>query len=300
MGGRLVPRVVVVTRATAYEALIAEHGTRQQASFFLSTRGQSIEPLAAAHRRFDEAVQQVHRAIPTKWRRTRLARQELDRFLFGPEDVIVAVGQDGLVANVAKYLDGQAVIGVNPDPELYDGILVPHPPAAAAELLRATPAGRIRCEERTMVEAHLDDGQRLVALNEVFVGHRTHQSARYRIVWGGAEERHSSSGLIVATGTGATGWARSIHQQRRSRVSLPRPSDASLVFFVREPFPSVATGNAVTEGRVDTGHPLAVFSEMNACGVVFGDGIEDDYLKFDWGRRIAVRPADRSLRLVRG
>ena len=45
---------------------------------------------------------------------------------FGPEDVIIAVGQDGLVANVAKYLDGQPVVGVNPDPQRNPGVLVRH------------------------------------------------------------------------------------------------------------------------------------------------------------------------------
>ena len=50
------------------------------------------------------------------------------------------------------------------------------------------------------VAAEADDGQRLLALNEVFVGHTSHQSARYRVTFGDAEERQSSSGVIVATG----------------------------------------------------------------------------------------------------
>lgn len=41
-------------------------------------------------------------------------RGDLDRFLFEPDDIVLALGQDGLVANVAKYLDGQPVIGSNP------------------------------------------------------------------------------------------------------------------------------------------------------------------------------------------
>ena len=31
------------------------------------------------------------------------------------EDIVVVVGQDGLVANTLKYLQGQPVIAVNPD-----------------------------------------------------------------------------------------------------------------------------------------------------------------------------------------
>ena len=49
----------------------------------------------------------------------------LTNYVFGARDVVVALGQDGLVANVLKYLDGQPVIGVNPDPARWDGVLLP-------------------------------------------------------------------------------------------------------------------------------------------------------------------------------
>lgn len=300
MSAGLSPRVLVVTRLTEYRALIAEHGTHQQAEFFLDSRGQSIEPLVERDRKQEAALATVIAAVPLKWRQARVEREELDRFLFGPEDVVVAVGQDGLVANVSKYLSGQPVIGLNPNPGEYDGILVPHDPAAAGDLLQETARQRASMEERTMVEASLDDGQRLLALNEVFVGQRTHQSARYRLAWGGEEERHSSSGLIVSTGTGATGWARSIHLERRSSLEAPAPTQKALIFFVREAFPSVSTRTDLTEGFVLPGEPIEIVSEMNRGGVIFGDGIEDDYLKFDWGRTVQVRIAATRLRLVRG
>ncbi len=37
------PRVVVVTRPSDYQALLARHGTHEQARFFLETRGQNID-----------------------------------------------------------------------------------------------------------------------------------------------------------------------------------------------------------------------------------------------------------------
>ncbi len=294
------PRVVLVTRATEYDELVARHGTRGQAEFFLRQRALSIEAIETLHRRFQDTLQAVSAAIPLRWRRARIERADLDRFVFEPEDLVVAVGQDGLVANVAKYLEGQAVIGVNPDPERYDGLLVPHPPAAAPRLLRTYAAGRCQAEHRTMVEAVLDDGQRLVALNEIFAGHSSHQSARYRIAWDEREERHSSSGLIVATGTGASGWALSIDRQRRRRVPLPDPEEPRLAFFVREAFPSVATGTSLTEGVIEHPTALRVVSEMNQGGVVFGDGIEADRLDFAWGRCAEIRQAAQTLCLVQG
>lgn len=298
MNGGKSPRVVVITRPTDYEALLARHGTRDQARFFLSRHGQSIDEAEARHHRFEGVYTRVSQTIPVRWRRTRVRRAELSRFVFEPEDLVVVIGQDGLVPNVAKYLDGQTVIGINPDPATYDGLLVKHRVEAVGDLLGAAAAGKIRLEVRTMVEAKLDDGQRLLALNEIFVGHRSHQSARYRIRRDEREERHSSSGLIVATGTGATGWARSIQRDRRGEVTLPAPTEAALSFLVREAFPSVATGTSITEGRLEAEDALAITSEMNEDGVVFGDGIEDDRLAFAWGVRAELAVARETLRLA--
>ena len=293
------PRLVLATRPTVLERLLARHGTLGQARFFVEQRGQSLDELQRRHAEQENAVAAIDNAAPRDWRRARVTRSEFDRFLFQADDIVVAVGQDGLVANLAKYLDGQPVVGANPSPDWFDGVLVPHHVGAVPDLVRVAAAGRARCEERTMLAAELDDGQRLLALNEVFVGHASHQSARYRIAVDDHAERQSSSGVIVATGTGASGWARSIHAMRRSHLRLPAPVERRLVWFVREPFPSQATGTDVQEGLLGDNAPLQVTSEMDDGGVVFGDGIEADRLEFPYGARLRVTCAQRSLRLVR-
>ena len=292
------PRAVFVTRETDYELLLARHATRGQAKFFLETRGQDIDVLEDHHRRLHATLHAGRVAVPSDWRQAEVKRADLDRFLFGPEDVIVVVGQDGLVANVAKYLDGQPVLGLNPAPDLYDGVLVRVPLARLKPLLPASVAGAAPVERRTMVEARLDSGERLLALNEVFVGHHSHQSARYRIACGERAEDHSSSGLIVASGTGATGWARSIMEATHEGVPLD-PQERAVAFFVREPFPSVATGTTLRAGKL-AAEPLAVTSRMNDGGVIFADGIEQDFLAFDWGRGVTLGPAAQTLHLITG
>ncbi|MBI1850670.1 MAG: NAD(+)/NADH kinase [Planctomycetes bacterium] len=298
MASTRVPRAVLVTRATDYERLVARHGTRAQAAFFLETRGQKLDEIDARHHAFESALAAVLHAIPDEWRRSRVDRADLDRFLFEPDDIVVALGQDGLVANVAKYLTGQPVIGLNPAPDVYEGVLVPHSPNAARELLHVAASGHGRYEARSMVEADLDDGQRLVALNEIYVGHRTHQSARYRLRVGEKGERHSSSGVITASGTGSTGWARSIQRQRRSPLALPTPTSGQLVYFVREAWPSINTQTSLTEGLLAEGTVLEITSEMDDDGVIFGDGIEVDRLEFSWGRRVTLHTAATRLRLL--
>ena len=292
------PRMVLVTRATDYELLLARHSTRGQAAFFLKNRGQCLDEVEAQHLRFTDALASVQNAVPANWRATRVDRGDLDRFVFEPEDVVVALGQDGLVANLAKYLEGQVVVGLNPMPERFPGVLVPHDTKDATELLIAAASQSCSMEARTMAEAVLDDGQTLHCLNEVFIGHASHQSARYVIEFAGERERQSSSGMIVATGTGATGWARSVHQACRSTLPLPASDEKRLAFFVREPWLSIATGTAIVEGHVDERMPLIVTSEMDHQGVIFGDGIESDRLPFGFGQRVEIRPATQTLNLL--
>jgi hypothetical protein len=245
--------------------------------------------LAATHRA-------VLGAVPADWRAATVLRADLDRFLFEPGDVVLALGQDGLVANVAKYLDGQPVIGL--DPGLGVGVLVRHPPEAAADLIADLARGTARIEERTMARARLDDGQEVLALNEIFVGHVTHQSARYTIALGERSERQSSSGVIAATGTGATGWAASINRQLASPLVLPAPAEPELTFFVREAWPSSITGTSLTAGRITATDRLQITCELGDGGTVFGDGIEADRVAVDWGQRIEIGAASRTLRLV--
>lgn len=295
------PRAVVVYRPDEMTALVSNYGTVNNAAYLLGTRGLagSVAVAAASSERYDDALHVVAGAIPEGWRIARVERQLLDRFLFEPDDVVLVVGQDGLVANVSKYLTGQRVVGFNSDPSRNPGVLVPHHPGYAEDLLHSLE--RRTVQDRTMVQATLDDGQSLVALNEVFVGHRSHQSARYHINYRAVDERHSSSGLIVATGTGCTGWASSIYNQtyahRADAPKLCSPERDELVFFVREPWPSPGTGTSIQCGTLaDT--TLLVVSEMEEGGVVFGDGIEVDHIVFNYGRRVEIRSADRKLHLV--
>lgn len=295
------PRFVVLTRRTPLVKLLEHHGTLAQARFSLETRGQALAPYEDGHARFESGLARVLEAVPPERRLVRLDREQLDRFLFAPDDVLVVVGQDGLVPNAAKYLAGQLTVGINPDPERYDGVLCPHPPATAATLFAWVDRGEgpaYRVQHRVMALAEREDGQRLLALNEVFVGHRTHQSARYRLRAGEREERQSSSGLICATGTGSTGWARSISLQRGLEAELPEPEEPRLVFLVREPFPSVATGVALDFGALGPEQRLEVVSEMGDDGVVFADGIESDRIEFLDGATLRVSVAPQRLNLL--
>jgi NAD kinase len=125
---------------------------------------------------------------------------------------VVTIGPDGLVANTVKYALGIPIIAVNPDPDTIEGVLCRTEPGDFG-MYWSRAAGRRGTDSGvTLAEAATSDGQKLLAVNDLFIGRRDHVSARYRIEAEGKSEHHSSSGIVISTGVGSTGWMRSILQ----------------------------------------------------------------------------------------
>ena len=159
-----------------------------------------------------------------------------------------------------------------------------------------------------MAEAKLTDGQSLLAFNDLFIGPKTHVSARYRLAWGGQSEPQSSSGVLVSTGAGSTGWLSSIFNMTRGIAGLTGGTfgipthleweDLRLVFVVREPFISKHSQAHIVAGMIAPGEELLMESLMPSGGVIFSDGTESDFLQFDSGVTAAIRASDQKAHLV--
>ena len=232
-------------------------------------------------------------------------------FVFGPKDTVVALGQDGLVANVLKYLDGQLLIGVNPDPGRWEGVLLPFSVSDLDLVMPEVFAEKRPVRDVTMAQAKLNTGEALCGVNDLFIGPRSHTSARYTIRVGDQAEVHSSSGIIVSTGLGSTGWFRSIVAGatgiasalagRSLAISEKKTFawDADYLYFsVREPWPSKTSAAEITFGKVTASQPLILVSQMSEDGVIFSDGIESDFLRFNSGAEATIGVAGRKERLV--
>jgi NAD kinase len=310
-------KIVFITRKTALEELIERMNTRAQAKFYVAHRGGSIESDEAAHDRYMSAMEQLRTSIPKGVRSQWIDRSFLPTYTFGPNDLVATLGPDGLVINTAKYLDRQPLVAFNPDPARIDGVLLPFTVDSAASILALAVANRLFVSEVTMAVAELDDGQRLHAVNDLFIGHRSHVSARYRIRHAGREEDQSSSGIIVSTGAGSTGWRRSLFAgagalvaDHTSNSTIKSAIGAAcddyafpkerkeLRFVVREPFQSKITGATIVQGRIGERESLEIASQMPSGGVIFSDGIEADYLEFGTGAVARVSVAARTLRLL--
>ena len=217
--------------ATEYEELLARHGTREQAA--------SSSPGEAQY--IDEARQpgtSSSAAIASRCSARCPARVAAGAASGGttstascssPRTSIVVLGQDGLVANVAKYLDGQPVIGLNPLPGAYRG-------RARAARARRRPAILLR---RRAARAGADGARTMVdggarrrpapdsrsTRSSSATARTSRRATRSRSA--SASERQSSSGLIVATGTGATGWAAEHPPRASLRARAAAPEDGA-------------------------------------------------------------------------
>ena len=159
-------RAVIVRRPTEFDELMDRYSTRGQVEFVLRSRGRTLESVERAHESHVAALAHVRAGIPDGWARADVERDSLSRFLFAPEDVIVVVGPDGLVANVAKYAGDQTVIGVNSVPQSNAGVLVRCTPDQGVAALGRIDAGTdLRVDQLTMVRATADDSRTLTALN---------------------------------------------------------------------------------------------------------------------------------------
>lgn len=308
--------VIIVTRNTELDDLVRRFNTKAQAKFYLQQAGQSFDAIEEAHARHQAVLKKVRQAIPDTTKSQTIGRELVPRFMFGDDDLVITVGQDGLVSNTAKYLSGQPILAVNPDPERFDGVLLPFTTATVERQLDLAlhGSGEQEClytQSVTLAKASLEDRQSLLAFNDFFIGANSHVSARYVIETGNRRENQSSSGIIVSTGAGSTGWLQSVYAGAAGVVEalggkVEPPPDSGrlpwdsedLVYSVREPFPSRATQASIVHGLVNRETPLRITSQMPTNGIIFSDGIEADFLEFNSGAELTIETATTKAKLI--
>ena len=317
-------KIVLVTRPTRLAELVIRFNTVSQARFYIEHQGADFSDDVREDETYHRALIQTQTTLAEVGRVQVVDRGFLPNFVFAPEDTIVTLGQDGLVANTLKYLNGQPLVGVNPDPERWDGRLLPFRSADLPKLMPEVVFRKRPTRSVTMAKATLNNGQTLYGVNDLFIGPKTHSSARYLIRSGERNETQSSSGVIVSTGLGSTGWLKSLltgavaitesadlpfarrgpSGSRKDKpislnVSTEFAWDADYLFYtVREPFPTRTTGASIVFGRVTADMPLMLESQMPEHGVIFSDGIEKDFLEFNSGTKAVVGLAEKKGVLV--
>lgn len=295
---------IVVKDDTRLEQLIQRFNTKGQARFYIESQGGDFATYEREHATFHAALTNVQHQLQGHLKVKLLAREHLTNFIFTDQMVVLAVGRDGLVANAAKYVNQAPLIGINPDPSCYTGVLLPFKIGNFIEAIRAVKSNAFSKQQVSFAEAKLPDGQRLLAFNELFIGARTHVSALYGITYANQRESQSSSGIIVSTRAGSTGWMSSIYNMLNGmsggvfEIEQLLPGPEELVFAVREPYLSVSTQCGIVSGKINKNASLTIESFMPSNGVIFSDGIESDFLEFNSGTTVTISLSKEKVTLV--
>ena len=301
-------KLVIVTRKTRLQELVERFNTRSQAKFYIEHAGGAFADYEREDDAYRSSLEVLQRSLDFEMPQQLVDRLLVPTFQFQKEDLVVTLGQDGLVANTAKYVGAQPIVAVNPEPGRFDGVLLPFLPGQARAAVRKVIESNARIHEVTLAEIKLQDGQRLLAFNELFIGARSHISALYRISCGKKSEVQSSSGVLVSTGAGSTGWLSSVFNMasgiaRFCGQTEPKPirmawEDRHLIYVVREPFVSRHSQASIVVGMLEPGQELTLESLMPSGGAAFSDGMESDFLQFNSGAVATVRAAEQRAKLV--
>ncbi len=301
-------KIILVTRRTRLDELIDRFNTRGQARFYIERAGGDFSDFEQEHDAYARSLDRLRRDLDFGIPCQLIDRSLVPTFMFGGHDLVVTLGQDGLVANVAKYAGDRPIVGVNPDPHRFDGVLLPFSPAQARDAVIRLMKGEAVTRAVTLAAVELADGQKLLGFNDLFIGTRTHSSARYRLATDGATEVQSSSGVLVSTGAGSTGWMSSVFNMAAGVTAFAGGQvarsiqfsweDPRLMFAVREPFVSRHSAASIVAGTIEPGHEIVIESLMPSGGVIFSDGVESDFLEFNAGAVGRVRKAAQCACLV--
>lgn len=303
-------KLVIVTRKTRLQELVERFNTRSQAKFYIEHAGGDFLDYEREDEAYSRALDVLRQSLQFDIPQQLVDRSLIPTFQFQREDLVVTLGQDGLVANTAKYVGAQPIVAVNPEPGRFDGILLPFLPVEAKPAVARVLEQKARVREVTLALAKLNDGQQLLAFNDLFIGARSHISTLYRIACGGRSEVQSSSGVLVATGAGSTGWVSSTFNMAAGiaafcggKLSKPAPmawEDCRLLYIVREPFVSRHSQAGIVAGVLELGQELILESLLPSGGVIFSDGMEADFLAFNSGATAHLSAAEQKAHLVVG
>lgn len=288
-------KVAIITRPTRLDSLVAKFNTKQQAKFYVQHLNADFSDYETEHDQYYKTLDLLLKKVQGKIKHHVIEWKYIPNYLFGKDDLVITVGQDGLIANTLKYLDEQKVIGVNPDRKRWDGVLSQFTIDEIDQALANVMDKKDRVKKVTKAKVELSDSQVLYAVNDFFIGVKNHSSARYSIRLGKEVENQSSSGVIVSTPLGRSGWMKSVmagatgitNKIADKKLILKEQNESDwgqnkLMFAVREPFPSISTQAKLIFGAISKDTEFSIESKMGENGLIFSDGMQEDFLEFNY------------------
>ena len=228
---------------------------------------------------------------------------------FDGSDLVVSFGGDGEMLDVSRYITGsEPVLGIR-STSRSRGYLLLSPALGFRDMAARLVGGDFRVESWTRIKGVLENGFHRIedhALNEVYAGDRfSVGTSRYTLRIDDREERHRSSGVLVVTGTGSTGWYANIVKNDGGGFGYGRPfprTSVQLRYLVRDPIRIDEL--ELTHGAIEPGMDFSIKSTMNSDGVLSFDCSKISYenpraYPFNRGSVVTLGISNRPLQVIR-
>lgn len=287
------PKIIVVSKPSKYELGVRKHGSHEK--FIERLPKDDADTMYQSHLRQKESEETLRRALGNEHFMSldQLNGIDLDNYL------LVSHGGDDSFKLVSHYVDNGMILGVNSDTVLSQGALVEFAAPEFENIVKAVERGDYCIENWTRLGAQINGEKIPPAVSEYVISEeRMKLMSNYIIEINGKKERQKSSGILVATGAGSTGWYKSEYVDVHDKDDTFPKTSRLFKYFVRAPTGGRKyCGYSLLEGSLGEGEELKIYSLFNNNGLVMPDSFEN--IDFSRGKIVTVRLSDKPLHVVK-
>lgn len=281
------------------------------------------ERILSSHDRQVQSIQKTLGYLADSGIRFKLVvGDEIPRDLARESDLVVTLGGDNYFQHLSHFIDRQPILGINSDPETSNGVLTHFTADGFKEFLPRLKGGSFDVEKWCRLQTKIN-GQILptLSVSEIYLGaYKSTDMSRYILElpesWGTTRvEEQKSSGLIIATEAGETGWydaaARytTAHEDRDTTIWWtpgtykmlggvhPNSGNRYASFIAREPYVSNPfKGYLYHKGVIYSREKLKITWLAHGRGLVSIDA-RDEY-ELTRGDKVEIGISNKPLRVI--
>ena len=290
-----ISRIIIVPKPTKYE--LDMHKYRLSPDELVrkyDAEGVNKDDIISSHERQKKALSDMRDAFRESMF---ISADDLTRETAGRAGLVIALGGDNHFQYVSHFLADTPIIGVNYDPASSEGAVIYFSPCAE-HLRDMLLSDTFSVEEWTRLQAEINGMPIMPATSEYFLGEEQRKDmSRYVTEFHGMAEKQKSSGVVVATGAGSSGWHNSASGHIHPAGKIFPTIDAVAEFIVTEPYKGRLTHYSMLQRTMGEDDVLVVKSLNDSRGIVTSDAIE--VYPFEIGATAVVRVWPASLKVVK-
>jgi NAD kinase len=289
-------KILVVQKKSKFEQDLEKYGSLEEYKRICDLQNHLFEKIHQSHLRQEESRRFLRSNVFP--RAEYVFRDQLKEISIPDFDLVVSLGGDNHFTYVAHETRPKLILGCNSDPETSVGALLGF---SVESLQRALVSGKgnFGLEEWSLIATTLyyptgEVVETVPTVSEISIRNNSPDLiSRYLVCFDGLKEEQKSSGLLVYTGAGSTGWVASCFPKKTG----PFPKDQGYFqVYAREPRRKDKTWEhfRLIDFRVED--EFEVISEMN--GGIAIDSLTERNYPFPPGTRAVFRLGKEKLKVL--